>query len=231
MNKQLFTILCAFTSITVHANCQHTQEYKFYDTVRNIEKIKFSLENNETAIKLSKAHGSYHQEKDSFNEVKYLGQFAIEKFFYDYKMMGGKANDIDSLERLKNPCGSGYSDEHSLVSVLKEVAENNKVDPTIKTDYPKLNHGIKFTSGIGANGEYVKRDFGGKSNSASAQAAMERLRNSNVGRQQADASGIAKSRGFNGANQKEDDTRQSDSKDALKRTVETGIQLYNIFKR
>ena len=55
-------------------------------------------------------------------------EWARDISFKSYKKMGGKANNYNSLERLKNPCANEYSDDNPIAKTMRDFRDM-KDDP------------------------------------------------------------------------------------------------------
>lgn len=204
MKKALLLLFFISSTALADTSCKSTNEYKFYNNVSSVSTGNLAIEENKKTLEQYEEMRPTHQVNEAINTIKKDINLAIllrDHSFAEYKKMGGKANNYNSLERLKNPCANGYSDD-SLLMQLRRDFRDKTIDP-VKPEPPRAP--VPSLPAYTGTPESFYRDFGRGEN-----------RNGTYGE---------------GNGRKSNTSRQGDSQSDLQKTIESGLSLYQLFKR
>lgn len=202
MKKALLLLFFISSTALADTSCKNTAQYKFYNNVSGINTHNWAIEENKKLLKQYEGMRPTHKVNQQVNEIKIninQSEWARDISFASYKSMGGKANNYNSLERLKNPCANEYSDDNPIAKTMRDFRDM-KPDPVKPVPEP--------VSPIGpytGQQETAFRDFGRGEN-----------RNGTYDE---------------GNSRKSNTDRQGDGQSDLQRTIESGLSLYQLFKR
>lgn len=202
MKKALLLLFLVSSTALADTSCKDTTEYNFYKNVSRVSTSNLAIEANEQALKQYDGMRATNQVNEAINTIKKDINLAVllrDHSYAEYKKMGGKASNYNSLERLKNPCANEYSDDSLLVQLRRDFRDM-KADPVKPVPEP--------VSPIGpytGQQETAFRDFGRGEN-----------RNGSY---------------IEGNGRKSNTDRQGDGQSDLQRTIESGLSLYQLFKR
>lgn len=201
--KKLLLLLFISSTALADTSCKDTTEYKFYNNVSRVSTSNLAIEANEKTLKQYERMRPSNQVNESINTVTQDINLAVllrDHSYAEYKKMGGKASNYNSLERLKNPCANEYSDDSLLVQLRRDFHDRS-IDPAPAREPEPISPIGPYTG----QHETVFRDFGRGEN-----------RNGRYGE---------------GNGRKSNTDRQGDGQSDLKRTIESGLSLYQLFKK
>lgn len=202
--KKVLLLLCFISSSALaDTSCKDTTEFKFYQKVSSVSTSNLAIEENEKALEQYEEMRPTNQVNEAINKIKKDINLAVllrDHSYAEYKKMGGKATNYNSLERLKNPCADEYSDDSLLVQLRRDL-RNTSIDPTPAPEPERKSIIGPYTG----QQETAYRDFGRGEN-----------RNG---------------RSDEGNGRKSNTARQGDGQRDLQRTIESGLSLYQLFKR
>ena len=203
MKKALLLLFFISSTALADTSCEDTTEYKFYKNVNRVSTSNLAIEANEKTLKQYERMRPTNQVNESINTVTQDINLAVllrDHSYTEYKKMGGKASNYNSLERLKNPCANEYSDDSLLVQLRRDFRDRS-IDPAPAREPEPISPIGPYTG----QQETVFRDFGRGEN-----------RNGSYGE---------------GNGRKSNTDRQGDGQSNLQRTIESGLSLYQLFKR
>ena len=205
MKKALLLLLFISSTALADTSCQDTTEYKFYKNVLGVNLHNWAIDQNKKYLKQFEGMRPTPQVNEQINStIVAINQSELGRqlSFASYKKMGGKANSHSSLERLKSPCSNEYSDTNFIGQELRESARLDR------EEYRPPNKPDNYESPIGeytGDNEYVLTDFGRGEN-----------RNGSYGE---------------GNGRKSNTDRQGDGQSDLQKAIESGLSLYQLFKK
>lgn len=200
--KKLLLLLFISSTALADTSCKDTTEYKFYSNVSGINTHNWAIVEYKKYLKQYEGMRPTHKVNQQINEtITNINQseWARDISFKSYKKMGGKANNYNSLERLKNPCANEYSDDNPIAKTMRDFRDM-KEDP-VKPVPERVSPIGPYTG----QQETVFRDFGRGEN-----------RNGRYGE---------------GNGRKSNTDRQGDGQSDLQKTIESGLSLYQLFKK
>lgn len=202
MKKALLVLFFISSTALADTSCKDTTEYKFYNHVNSVSTSNLAIEANEKALEQYEGMRSTHQVNETIKKDINLAIWLRNHSFAEYKKMGGKASNYNSLERLKNPCANEYSDDSLLVQLRRDF-RNKTIDP-VKPEAPRA--AVPSLPAYTGTPESVHRDFGLGPNKNGTTSDEGNGRKSNT-------------------------SRQGDGQSNLQRTIESGLSIYELFKR
>ncbi|WP_440454259.1 hypothetical protein [Psychrobacter sp. ASPA161_9] len=203
MKKALLLLFFISSTALADTSCKDTTEYKFYNHVSSVSTSNLAIEANEESLEQYEGMRPTHQVNEAINTIKKDINLAIwlrNHSFAEYKKMGGKASNYNSLERLKNPCANEYSDDSLLVQLRRDFRDREVYIKPEQKRAPVPSIG-EYTG----EDEYVLTDFG-----------LGENRNGRYGE---------------GNGRKSNTDRQGNGQSDLQKTIESGLSLYELFKR
>lgn len=205
MKKALLVLFFISSTALADTSCKDTTEYKFYNHVSSVSTSNLAIEANEKSLEQYEGMRPTRQVNEAINTIKKDINLAIwlrNHSFAEYKKMGGKASNYNSLERLKNPCANEYSDDSLLVQLRRDFRDKT-IDP-VKPEAPRA--AVPSLPAYTGAQESFHRDFGLGPNKNGTTSDEGNGRKSNT-------------------------SRQGDGQSDLQRTIESGLSLYELFKR
>lgn len=204
MKKALLVLFFISSNALADTSCKDTTEYKFYNHVNSVSTSNLAIEANEKSLEQYEGMRPTYQVNEAINTIKKDIKLAIwlrDHSFSEYKKMGGKASNYNSLERLKSPCANEYSDD-SLSVQLRRDFRNKTIDP-VKPEAPRA--AVSSLPAYTGTPESFHRDYdlGPNKNGTTS----------------------------SGNGQKSNTSRQGDNPSDLQRTIDSGLSLYQMFKR
>lgn len=203
MKKALLVLLFISSTALADTSCKDTTEYKFYSNVSGINTHNWAIAGYKKYLKQYEGMRPTYEVNQQINETIIninQSEWARDISFKSYKKMGGKANNYNSLERLKNPCANEYSDDNPIAKTMRDFRDM-KEDP-VKPVPERVSPIGPYTG----EQESVYRDFGLGPNKNGTTSDEGNGRKSNT-------------------------SRQGDGQSDLQRTIESGLSLYELFKR
>ena len=200
--KKLLLLLFISSTALADTSCKDTTEYKFYSNVSGINTHNWAIVEYKKYLKQYEGMRPTYKVNQQINETRTninQSEWARDISFKSYKKMGGKANNYNSLERLKNPCANEYSDDNPIAKTMRDFRDM-KEDP-VKPVPERVSPIGPYTG----QQETVFRDFGRGEN-----------RNGRYGE---------------GNGRKSNTDRQGDGQSDLQKTIESGLSLYQLFKK
>ena len=204
MKKALLVLFFISSTALADTSCKDTVEYKFYNNVSSVSTSNWAIEENKKTLEQYEEMRPSNQVNEAINAIKKDINLAIwlrDHSFAEYKKMGGKANDYNSLERLKNPCANEYSDDSPWEQLRRDFRDKT-IDP-VKPEAPRA--AVPALPAYTGAQESFHRDFGLDNNHS--QPYDE------------------------GNGRKSNTSRQGDGQSDLQRTIDSGLSLYQMFKR
>lgn len=204
MKKALLVLFFISSTALADTSCKNTAEYKFYLDVSMVNTHNWAIEENKKLLKQYEGMRLTHKVNQQINDIKIninQSEWARDISFKSYKRMGGKANNYNSLERLKNPCANEYSDDNPIAKTMRDLRDM-KADP-VKPESERA--AVPSLPAYTGTPESFHRDFGLDNN---------------------------RSQPYDEGNGRKSNTsRQGDGQSNLQRTIESGLSLYELFKR
>ncbi len=203
MKKALLVLFFISSTALADTSCKDTTEYKFYNHVSSVSTSNLAIEANEKSLEQYEGMRPTYQVNEAINTIKKDINLAVwlrNHSFAEYKKMGGKASNYNSLERLKNPCANEYSDDSLLVQLRRDFRDKT-IDP-VKPVPERVSPIGPYTG----EQETFHRDFGLGPNNNGTTSDEGNGRKSNT-------------------------SRQGDGQSDLQRTINSGLSLYQMFKR
>ena len=205
MKKVLLVLFFISSTALADTSCKDSTEYKFYLDVSMINTHNWAIEENKKLLKQYEGMRPTYEVNQQINDIKKninQSEWARAVSFKSYKNMGGKANNYNSLERLKNPCANEYSDDNPIAKTMRDFRDM-KEDP-VKPEAPRA--AVPALPAYTGTPESFHRDFGLGPNKNGTTSDESNGRKSNT-------------------------SRQGDNQSDLQRTIESGLSLYELFKR
>jgi len=203
MKKVLLVLFFISSTALADTSCKDTAEYKFYLDVSMVNTHNWAIKENKKYLKQYEGMRPTNEVNQQINDIKIninQSEWARDISFKSYKKMGGKANNYNSLERLKNPCANEYSDDNPIAKTMRDLRDAEEYIKPEQKRAPVPSIG-EYTG----EDEYVLTDFGRDEN-----------RNG---------------RYDEGNGRKSNTDRQGDGQSDLQKTIESGLSLYQLFKR
>ncbi|MBF0658781.1 hypothetical protein IPZ60_08535 [Psychrobacter sp. NG25] len=203
MKKALLVLFFISSTALADTSCKDSTEYKFYLDVSMINTHNWAIEENKKLLEQYEGMRPTYEVNQQINDIKMninQSEWARDISFKSYKSVGGKANNYNSLERLKNPCANEYSDDNPIAKTMRDFRDM-KEDPV-----KPVPERVSLIGPYTGQQESVHRDFGLGPNKNGTTSDEGNGRKSNT-------------------------SRQGDGQSNLQRTIESGLSLYELFKR